>query len=121
MSLEIYKLIHVTSVALLLLGLGSLLGAYSTGAVPEKKWRISMAMVHGVGMTLLLISGFGMLAKLQIMGAFPGWVWAKIVVWLALGGSMVLAKRKAELRTTLLIFWALLVAVAAFMGIFKPF
>jgi hypothetical protein len=120
LSLEIYKVVHMTGLAMIMLGLGSLLGTYATGKAPEQGWRVSMAIVHGIGMAFVLIGGFGMMARLGLTGALPGWVLVKLTVWLILGGSMVLAKRKAHLRTKLLIVWALLVMLAAYMGIFKP-
>lgn len=103
-------------------GLTGLWGVYVLGTSPKKSLRIGLAVIHGVGMTLVLISGFAMAGKLGVFASgTTGWLWAKLVIWLALGGSMVLAKRKAQLGTGLLGLWIALGTLAAYMAIFKPF
>ena len=53
---------------------------------------------HGIGLLLILLGGFGMQAKMKdvyqaVYGSgFPTWLIIKIVIWLALGGGIVLAK-----------------------------
>ena len=74
---------------------------------------------HGIALVLLLVAGFGMQAKLQI--GFPGWLIAKVVLWLFFGAMPVLAK-KGVLKPTAA--WALAVvfgAAAVLLGVTKPF
>ena len=74
---------------------------------------------HGVALFVILVSGFGMLAKLGY--GFPLWVWLKLVVWLLIGAAIALVRRLPEQAT---IFWfaiPLLGTVAAFLAIYKPF
>jgi hypothetical protein len=72
-------------------------------------------------MLLMAVSGFGMLAKLGLMAALPGWAYVKMLIWLLLGGAVTLVKRKAGWGLSLLSGLALLATLAAYMAIVKPF
>ena len=119
MSLEFYKIMHIIGFVSIFASLGGLWGLSLKGAGPKE--RRAMALVHGVGMTLVLISGFGMLARLGLTAAMPGWIYGKLGIWLVLGGSMVLAKRKAHLGPMLIVGWVLIGGLAAFFAVMKPF
>ena len=112
MSYEVYKLLH-------LLGLGAV--AFSFGAFamrsedPAKKKLPSV--VHGVGLFLALLGGFGMAAKLKISVATP-WVLFKVVVWLGLGAFIAINKRKPALVPKAQMGLILLAVVAAYLGVF---
>ena len=82
-SLETYKLIHLLGVFLLLSGLGGgavLVMSSSANAGARKL----CSMAHGIGLLLILVAGFGQLARLDLPG-WPLWVWLKIGIWVALG------------------------------------
>ena len=121
MSLEFYRIIHVAGILMLFSGLSALLGLYTSGHSPRKGLRITLAVIHGIGMALVLVSGFGQLARLGLTGGLPGWIYAKLGIWLILGGSMLLARRKAQWGTALIGFWVALGAIAACLATFKPF
>ena len=98
------------------LALGSGLGAES-----GKTKR--MAPVHGVGLLLMLVAGFGMLAKLGVMrggAGMPTWVIVKLVCWLILGGMLVVVKRKKLPAAAILVILFVLGGTAASMAIWKP-
>ena len=120
MSHEFYRVLHILGILMLFGGLTSLWGVYVSGQVPKQGLRVGLAVIHGVGMTFLLLSGFAMAGQLGLMSAIPGWMWIKLGLWLALGGSMVLAKRKAHLGVSLVGLWIALGTVAAFLAIYKP-
>jgi len=113
MSYEVYKLIH-------LLGLGAV--AFSFGAFamrsedPSKKKLPSV--VHGVGLFLALLGGFGMAAKMKLAVASTPWLIFKVAVWLGLGGFIAINKRKPELAPKAQVALVLLAMVAAYLGIF---
>jgi len=85
MDIPTYQLLHVVGVIVLFVSLGAMLGA--------GKSLKGAAVGHGIGLVLILVSGFGMAARLEI--GFPGWMIGKLAIWLALGAVMVLIKRKA--------------------------
>lgn len=121
MSFETYKIIHLGGLLLLFFGLSGavtlkMAGAPFTG--PAKKMAF---MTHGIGLLLMLLGGFGMLARLGIMGNLPGWVYGKLVIWLTLGGAITLAKRKGQIGWPLMVLFVGLGVTAAWLAIMKPF
>lgn len=82
-KLEIYRLVHFAGVFTLLFSFGSLFIG--------KNYNKGAAMGHGVGLLMILISGFGMQATLNL--GFPVWLIIKILIWLIFGATIVLAKK----------------------------
>jgi hypothetical protein len=120
-SLEFYRWLHIVSLLMIFTGLTGLVAARVGGAGSNKKFDRSLALIHGVGMLGMLVAGFGAMARLGFMqGGWPWWIYVKLVIWLLMGGSMTLAKRKAQWGPALLLAWVLIAAVAAYLGIFKP-
>ena len=74
MSVSFYKLIHIIGIVMLFLSLGATLMHVVAGGARDHSWRRHLAISHGLGLLLIFISGFGMLAKLQIFWPWPGWV-----------------------------------------------
>ena len=110
-----YKTLHFIGLAMVLLSLGALLSQ------PQTLSKRLLAMVHGIGLLLLLVTGFGMLAKLGIH-SIPGWVGGKLVVWLGFGGAMAVVPRWRAKKPALLL-WSLvgLVGLASYFAGAKPF
>jgi len=78
-----------------------------------------LSIFHGVGLVLLLVAGFGMLARLGIMWPWPGWVIVKVVLFAILGGFPALSRRfDAGLGWWIAI---ILILLAAWTGVMKPF
>jgi hypothetical protein len=75
-------------------------------------------ITHGVGLLLLVVAGFGMLAKLGIYSP-PGWVIGKIVIWLALGAFVGIAYKKAQLAKKFWVAVPVLVLLSAVLAIYK--
>ncbi|HEX7632622.1 MAG TPA: SirB2 family protein [Lacunisphaera sp.] len=89
-------------------------------ANPAPENRKRTMMITGVASLLMLISGFGLLAKVY-PHQFPGWVAVKLVCWLAYSALAGLAYRKAHLRGVLSFIGLSLVLVALVMVYLKPF
>ena len=122
MSYEFYKLVHVLGILMVFVSLGGLLlFVINNGNRESNVWRKQVAITHGVGIFLVLLGGFGMLAKLGINWPWPGWIIAKFVIWLVLGGALTLIYKKPELGKVL---WALILVLgfgAAYLAGMKPF
>lgn len=123
MSYIAYKLIHF-------LGIFTLIGALAAagmhilrgGTRANDPWRRKLLAVHGVAAFLILLGGFGMLARLGIVhGLFPGWVMVKIGIWVVLGASIALPYRGRRFANALLIVVPMLAVAAAATAIYKPF
>ena len=78
-------------------------------------------MTHGVALLLILVAGFGLMARLGLFGAIPLWAWAKIVLWLLLGAAIFLLKRNPRWATGLWVTFPLAGALAAWLAVAKPF
>ena len=112
MSPTIYHIIHISS---LLVPFGY--PFYAFAAAPESKRRVMM--ITGITSLLVLISGFGLLAKLQL--GFPGWVVVKFVCWLGLSALSGLAFRKRD-KSCVFMLIALVLAITAVVMVYaRPF
>ena len=120
MSYEFYKLLHLTGIVLLFSGLISMLTLKIAGVPLEGRNKKFSFMAHGLGLLLIIISGFGLLARLGLIQEIPRWVYIKLLIWLYFGGIVALIKRKATGWN----FYVILICVfmlAAYVGITKPF
>ena len=115
MSFEFYKILHLAGVFGMLLALGA---AAATGPQVAPSTRRLNGILHGVGMLLILVAGFGMLARGNL--GFPGWVMVKIPIYLVIGALPMMAQRRqAPLRMILIAL--VLTLVAAWLALVHPF
>lgn len=126
MSYETYKVLHLLGVIFLFTAVGGsvfLRLESAQRAVDElgAGARKLTGIVHGVALLLILVSGFGILAVLDLMeGGIPGWVWWKLGIWLALGAALPVARKVPRAAGVLWWLLPLLGAVAAWLGIVQP-
>lgn len=121
MSYEFYKILHITGILMVFSGLAGLVGMKLNGTELSPRGRRLFALFHGVGLLIVLVAGFGLAARLQLMASLPGWVWGKLVVWLLLGGGLTLAKKRGQVGAPLMILFVGLGLTAAWLAIAKPF
>lgn len=123
MSYQALKILHVTGLALTFMGLAGVLGyKMNGGGQSKRRWLFFVA--HGVGLVLLLVTGFALVARLQLTAAthsLPGWVQAKLVLWLLAGGAVSLASRLSRYAEIIFVLFTALVIAAAWLAIAKPF
>ncbi len=117
------KLFHYVGIMLVFMGLsGMVFAAYAGFGKDKKKLRRAAALLHGVGLLIIIVTGFSMLSKLGLMhGDPPGWAKAKFVIFLILGFSISLAARWSRGIWILLAGWLVLGAAAAYLALYKPF
>ncbi len=105
-----YLLIHFVGLATLTIGLG---GMFAGG-----EHRKLFSLWQGIGLLLLLVSGFGLLAKLKL--GFPHFAIVKVILWFALGMfPLVVRKAKLPMHVAILIT-LVLVGALAWLGLYKP-
>lgn len=123
-SYGVYRLIHFLGVFLLLTALGGaamramLSAGVASSEADRKSVRRLVAATHGSAMLLILIGGFGMLARLDV--GFPGWIVAKLLVWMALGAMLGLAGRLAGRARMLWFAIPVLAFIAGWLAYTKP-
>ncbi len=111
-----YLVLHVAGLVLLTLSLGGMIAQRQASVDSRPK---ILLVFHGLGLFLLLLAGFGMLARLSIGFPWPLWIWVKVTLWLLLGAFPSLSKRfDAGLGWYIT---AILLVLAAAMGVLKPF
>ena len=121
---DFYEVLHIIGIAMLFLTIGGVaVNASNGGSKKTSDTRKLVATIHGIGTLLILVGGFGMLARMGFLhGAnFPGWLWVKIIIWLILGGITMLPYRRPALARPALILLPLLAGVAVYMALYKPF
>jgi hypothetical protein len=123
MPYPIYKLIHYFGIFLMLIALAvTSFHVLRGGTRKDNPLRKALASAHGLGALLILVGGFGMLARLGIVqGGLPGWVIAKLTIWLLLGLAIVLPYRAPGSARSLLWLLPVLGVLAAYFALYKPF
>ena len=121
MPYEFYKVLHILGLMLLFFGFGGIVVAAYSKAELKKSARLMGMITHGVGLLLILVSGFGMAARLGLFAELPNWVKAKIGIWVLLGISISLAKRKGHIGWPVAIFLWGVGIMAAVIAVNKPF
>jgi len=117
-SYMFYKVLHVVAVLFLFTALGGL--AVGAAAGSDRLRRAAMA-VHGVSLAVVLVAGFGLLARLGFMSQIPLWAWLKVVIWLLLALAVVALRRRPQWAAGLWVAMPVLGGLGAWLAITKPF
>jgi hypothetical protein len=116
---DFYKVLHVLGLSLVVLSLGGIiLHVINGGSKATNSFRKGAMITHGIGLVLLLVAGFGMLARLGIHGV-PLWVGGKLLIWLVLGAFVGLAYKKQALAKKFWLAIPVLVLFATALAVFK--
>lgn len=120
LSYQVYKLAHFLGIFMVLTALGGLAFSAMQGDLAKHPWRKVAAVLHGVGLFLIVLGGFGMLARLGLVAGLPGWIYAKLALLGGLGGLLFVVKRRQDLArltwvTAVFVAWA-----AAYFALYKP-
>jgi hypothetical protein len=121
MSFEFYKVLHIAGLLLTVFGLFGLIAVYWNDSAPKPALRKALMMSHGIGLLILLVAGFGLAARLNLMGQLPGWVYGKLGIWLLVGGAPALIKRQPKKAAIWLVVTLILVLLAVTFAVTKPF
>jgi len=110
MDYSTYKIIHLTGIAVLSLGVGGMMA----GGANRKIFSI----LQGIGLLVMLVSGFGLLAKLHL--GFPHFAIAKTILWLVIGAMPIILRRLRVPVLAGIVISVTLVAIMAWLGVMKP-
>ena len=110
MQATTYLIIHLTGIAMLSIGTG--------GMFADGKSRKTFASFQGIGLLVMLVSGFGLLAKLHL--GFPHFAMVKMALWVVIAMlPVIFRKLKTPLAAAILVSLAL-VGIMAWLGVMKP-
>jgi hypothetical protein len=109
MDPNIYKVIHLAGVIILFGALGA---SIYTSSNKDNKLA---AILHGISLLLILVSGFGLIAR--IWGSqWQWWMFVKMAIWLLLGGAYTLGKKRLISENTTFGIVLALGILAALLG-----
>lgn len=118
-----YKLVHVLGIALTLTALGGMtVHALNGGMKAENAARKLLIGMHGFGVFLILLGGFGLLARIGFAhgSGFPLWLWVKLGLWTVFAVAAALPYRMRTATRPMLLVLPLLAMAAAAMAVYKP-
>ena len=115
MPLQFYQVLHLFTV-IMLAGV-----TFAALANPHPDRRRTILIWSGVNALAVLVSGFGLLARLGFGFVFPGWVFIKLAAWLALAAIAGIAFRRREQAQPLFVVTVLAVLLAVGAAVLKPF
>ena len=120
MPYEFYWTLHILGILLTFLAIGGIIAHNMNGGTKDtNEARTPLAAIHGTGLLLVLVAGFGMLARLGASPAEP-WAIGKLVIWLALGGIIAPIYKMPRKGAIFLAVVPLLGAAAALLVLLKP-
>ncbi|HWB60551.1 MAG TPA: hypothetical protein VG733_13745 [Chthoniobacteraceae bacterium] len=110
MNLNAFLISHLVGLAAVALGTGGMLAG--------DKDRRTFAIIQGLGLLVMILTGFAMLPMLGYK--FPPFAIVKLVLWVAIGMlPVIFRKKKTPLLVSILILLAL-IGCAAWLGVTKP-
>lgn len=121
---DFYEILHIIGIAMLFVAIGGVaVHAANGGSKTTNSARSLVTTALALGSLLILVGGFGMLARLgfQHGSGFPGWVIGKVLIWLVLSGIVLLPYRRPALARPFLVLLPLLAGVAVYLALYKPF
>lgn len=120
---DFYEVVHIIGIAMLFLAIGGVsVHAANGGNKGTSTTRSMVSSIMGFGSLLILVGGFGMLARMGFTGgAFPGWLIGKMVIWLVLSAIVLLPYRMPALARPFMILLPLLAGCAVYLALYKPF
>lgn len=129
MPFDFYKVIHLTGLFMLFLSFGGAivlavaLKKVQTSEILDpsfKRIKSLTSAFHGLGLLFILVSGFGMLARLGGGMVLPPWVHPKLLIWVLSGGALFLVKKKPQYSVLWYILALAMGVTAALFAINKP-
>lgn len=122
MSYQFYKILHLVSLMLMFSSVGGLLLHAMNGGTKATNPSYKLAAAgHGSALLLLLVSGFGMLAKGGIAFATNPWIHIKLLIWFVMGALVMVPARAPGLAKPTWVLAPILGGIAAWAAIFRPF
>ena len=124
MSYMTYKLVHLFGLFTLFVALAGMAAHAASGQEKtQNPGYKGLLILHGIGALVALTGGFGLLARVGVQHGemFPGWVFAKLTLWLVVGGLIALPYRNRTLAKVLPFVLPVLGLLGAYLADFKPF
>lgn len=121
MSYSFYSFLHILSVLVVGMSLAITAVHISNGGTKQNlKNRKLLSIAHGVSLLILLVAGFGLMARAGFQFSSSHWIHVKLLCWLLLGAyPLYLYKKWIPQKLALIGFFAVM-TVAVYFVVFKP-
>jgi hypothetical protein len=116
--LAVYKIVHLLGIMLMFSALGAVAATAAAGDHSPRLKKIG-GLAHGLALLIILVGGFGMLARLGINTGWPLWIWLKLAIWVVFGAATVVARRASDKAIWLLFLLPVLGAVSAWLALYQ--
>jgi hypothetical protein len=86
MSYKVYVFLHIVALISVFASTGAIVSHVWQGGTKENlKNRKPLMMIHGIGLLVAVVAGFGLIAKRQYSLTSDHWLYIKILCWMAVG------------------------------------
>lgn len=127
MSYAVYKVLHLLGILAVFTSLGAaaMLALRSgTAADEDRPVKKVLMIVHGLGLIVVIVAGFGLAARRGLlvngMGGFPAWIYGKIAIWLVLGAAVGYIRRSGGRALWWVVGLPIIGAIAAWLAVMQP-
>ena len=122
MSYEFYKVLHITGIFMVISAVGAHLLNGILGGDKQFAGKRFVTILHGLGLAIAFVAGFGLLARLGMVGGdWPIWMILKLVIWLFLGLVILIPRYKPSWSKAVWIAVIVAGSFAAYLARYKPY
>lgn len=122
MSYSFYSFLHIVSVLVITMSLAiTAMHIFNGGTKENLKSRKTLSIIHGVALLVAFVAGFGLMARAGFQFSASPWIYAKILCWLLLGVYPLFLYKKWIPKKMSLYGLALVLTLAVYTVVFKPF
>lgn len=118
---QFFLWLHILGISLVLLALGASFMMALSNKDQILKYKKIVFVVNGIGLIFTIVSGFGMLMKLALLGNLGSWIWPKIFIWLAMGFLPSISLILPKMAVWVTVICVFLIGFASALSFFKPF
>ncbi len=117
MSYDFYRILHFSGFFFTFFALGIVwLHVQNSPKQKTTSYKLAM-MLHGIGVTAILVAGFGMMAKAKF--SWEMWLNLKLAIWFIIAASPTLLKKVPAIVKPMIVFLPLIGVLAAYLARFK--
>lgn len=119
---DVYRLLHLGGMFAMFMALGGIaLHVVNGGTKQSNTARKLIAALHGTALFVILLGGFGMLARLKLVqGGLPPWIYAKLAIWALMAVMGTVMYRQPAVARWMLVALPVLGMGAAWLAAMKP-
>jgi hypothetical protein len=123
MPYNVYKLIHFLGIFTVMVVIAvACMHVLRGGTRADNPQRKLLGIAHGIAMFFILLGGFGMLARLDVMhSSLPAWVYGKLAIWMLVAAAPALLYRGPRFAKATMLAAPALAVLAAAIALYKPF